>query len=141
MAIIVSRIVSGPPLAERAGELARAGDYLRSCTLTITQRHVPLMHVFNPAQCSGEFEAEIVNCSTDPMDLLNGPSVFEWPDGRAYIKMQVTRIERERQRAAAECATVTRVWAIVLNIVQYGPRRIEEAEARRQLALPEPSTR
>lgn len=96
----------------------------------------------------GTFEATIANCIIDSLELIAQPSVFEWPEHRLFIAMQVMHVVQEfsaretaRWRAGEtrlyeQPATLTRVRGTVLGIARYGPERIDEPEARRRLGMP-----
>jgi hypothetical protein len=116
-----------------------SGDYLRSCQLEITAgmrekySDSPWREVEPTGTYTGTFDAEIVNCSLEPRQLIAGPSVFEWPDQRMFIAMRVTRVTMTDNMAGY---TLTAVHGDVLGIARYGAERLSEADARRQLGMP-----
>ncbi len=135
---------------------SRDGAYLVSCSLHIENeiREKPSSGPWQEYELTGHrhgtFEAVIANCILDPLELVSKPSVFEWPEGRMFIAMQVTNVDQQYSPAAAESwrtsdkrlfehvATRTHVRGIVLGIAQYGARPIDEAEARRRLGMADP---
>ncbi len=126
----------------------RDGAYLVSCTLTVKNeiREKPLYpgqmwkEYEHTGQRSGTFEAEIANCDLDVHALLERPSVFEWPEQRVFIAMQVMHVEQlvalgDIRRTLGDIRR-TRVHGKVLGIAAYGATRIAEPEARRRLGMP-----
>lgn len=128
---------------QRKGQLAKrtaGADHLRSCQLDIYNEvceepdnwRTGIRRLYPTGRHHGFLHAEIVNCSLDSDAMLKAPCVFEWPDGRQYIACQVTRADVIKV-SPSEFEIVTRISARVLGIAKYGDRRIEPAEARRQL--------
>lgn len=116
-----------------------SGEYLERCTLKIEHHSRIIEDPSSPwerreltGHHSGTFNATIADLSSVPTDLMNGPVVFEWPDGQMFIKMLIMRIDVEIDNLRARAHIEGRV----LQIAKYGARRLTDAEARRQLGMP-----
>lgn len=121
-------------------------DYLISCTVDIEREmrerpwswhEPPPMHtVMEPTGIiRGHFHARIANCSLDPFAVMsNDPVVFEWPEGRCFLKVIITDISIKNEVGQRRLFDVR---GEVLGIARYGATRLTEQEAHQRLGMPQ----
>lgn len=75
---------------------------------------------------TADLEADIEGCTIPPMLLLEGPLVFEWPDGKTFMKILIVHID------IAE--SIYHINARILQVAQYGGKtRLTASDAHRRL--------